>query len=207
MLSRRALPSLNDLSRSVLRTGLAILSRQKRLDGLFLVDATCGNGHDTLFLADTLAGLGARCPILAFDIQPEAIARSRQRLGPHGGGVIFYERGHETLAEVLAEYAPKPRLAAVVYNLGFLPGSDRRVTTTAERSMASLAAAAAALAGGGLMSVHAYGGHPGGSEELEAASDWFGALPARQWTTAGYALRNKEKNPETLFLAEKTADI
>ena len=95
------------------------------------------------------------------------------------------------------------RPAVVMYNLGFLPGSDKQVVTRTETTLLSLAAAVEALAPGGLLSVHAYGGHPGGLEELQAVDVWFRGLDSGAADTARYEFCNKARNPETLYLAAK----
>ena len=90
-----------------------------------------------------------------------------------------------------------------MYNLGFLPGSDKQVATRPETTLVSLAAAVAALAPGGLLSVHAYGGHPGGLEELSAVDRWFRGLESGTAAVARYEFCNKARNPEVLYLAVK----
>ena len=50
-------------------------------DGARAVDATMGNGHDAQWLCE-LVGESGR--VFAFDVQPEAVARTRQRLTDAG---------------------------------------------------------------------------------------------------------------------------
>ena len=82
-----------------------------------VVDATMGNGHDTLFLAEQV-GPGGH--VYAFDIQPEAVESTRKLLEEHGlsDRVTLLCRSHADLAE-----AVPAGVAAVVFNLGWLPGS------------------------------------------------------------------------------------
>ena len=49
--------------------------------GGLAVDATVGNGHDTLFLARRVAPRGR---VFGFDIQPAALAGARRRLAAAG---------------------------------------------------------------------------------------------------------------------------
>ena len=95
-------------------------------------------------------------------------------------------------------------LTVAITTSAFLPRSDRRIITRASCTVRSLSHAAEALAPGGALAVHAYGGHAGGREELQAVSDWFAALPRGPWSASRYSLCNKPRNPETLFLAEKS---
>ena len=193
---------------------------------LVAVDATCGNGHDTLFMAQTLRGLaGERLfswRILAFDVQAGALEKARARMAGAGfaenadnGGIDYIHDGHEHVARHLVTLeeccvkAPcsaerKPYfVVAAMYNLGFLPGSDKQVVTREETTLASLAAAVNALAPGGILAVHAYGGHPGGLKELGAADAWFRNLDSGTADVTRYEVCNKTKNPEVLFLAVK----
>lgn len=185
---------------------------------LVAVDATCGNGHDTRFLLKALAArfADAACGLFSFDVQQAALDAARGVLvdcpAPWLERVFFLLRSHAELGAALEErqraYFPseaRPRLAIVMYNLGFLPRSDKQVTTQAASTLASLEQAAASLASGGLISIHAYGGHPGGREELEAVAAWCAELPCDEWTVVRYAVCNKTRNPESLFLAWKLA--
>ena len=211
-----AVPDLIRLGRQVAREALLRCAADPALPCLAAVDGTCGNGHDTLFLAETLAEIGGKPHgVFAFDVQPAAIEAARARLGVLADGVTLLLASHARLAEELARPENRPAslagggaispppIAAAMYNLGFLPGSDKRVVSTAGDTLVSLQSAAGLLAPRGVLLVHAYGGHPGGREELEAVDAWHAALPFEQWTAAKYAMRNKARNPEALFLAER----
>lgn len=227
-----AIPDLIRLGRQAVRSALLHCAGNPALSYLAAVDGTCGNGHDTLFLAETLAEV-SRKPhgVFAFDVQPAAIEATRARLAEDGTAnrVSLLLKSHAHLAEELARPENYPsslagalvrpedeppadgdapsvvplRIAAAMYNLGFLPRSDKRTVTAAASTLASLESAAALLVPRGILAVHAYGGHPGGLEELAAVDGWHAALPFDDWTVAKYALHNKMRNPEALFLAEK----
>ncbi len=197
----RHLDDLTPLSRRVLASALAVARRTEPV--VFAVDATAGNGHDTLFLASEAGGSGT---VWAFDVQRTALASTQKRLETENpelpARVRLVHAGHERAAELLPE-AVHGRLRAVTFNLGFLPGSDRLVVTRAATTIAALGCFAAMLAVGGVISVHAYRGHDGGEEEGGAVARWFADLPWEAWRVAEYSFRNKPRNPETLFLAEK----
>lgn len=136
------------------------------------VDATAGNGHDTLFLARRAGPTGR---VLALDIQPAAVATTRARLDAagHGPACEVREADHARLAEWLpADF--RGATDAVVLNLGYLPGSDHALVTRPEGTVAALRAGLAALRPGGRLVVVAYTGHPGGEAEAEAVAA-FGA--------------------------------
>jgi tRNA A58 N-methylase Trm61 len=82
--------------------------------GSVAVDATAGNGNDTLFLAGLVGTSGL---VLAFDIQPEALEKTRAVLenAKLAARVRLFLTGHENIAACLqGNVAPPPtgRLAA-----------------------------------------------------------------------------------------------
>lgn len=214
-----AFPSLLDAARAAVGVTLAAFAASERVRNIVAVDATCGNGNDTLFLARRLRELtaaeGKEYGVLGIDVQRAALVRAASLLDAQGcrERVGLLLAGHERLSSLLQEYCGEeerngraaPAVAAVMYNLGFLPRSDKRVVTCQESTLASLQAAGVLLAPGGILAVHAYGGHEGGGEELAAVGLWCASLPYDDWLVARYAIVNKPRNPEALFLAQKRA--
>lgn len=139
-----------------------------------VIDATVGNGHDTLFLARLVGGPGK---VFGFDIQQEALDSAWQRLEEAGetAQVSLYHAGHEVMALVIPS-GYQSRVKAVMFNLGYLPGSDKMKITRESTTLAALQSALAYLAPGGRISVLAYTGHPGGREEAEAIKAWAANL-------------------------------
>ena len=136
-----------------------------------VVDATAGNGHDTLELARLVGETGR---VYAFDIQQAAIDQTRRRLSRHGllERVTLQLCGHEHLLERLAPEC-QGKIAAVMFNLGYLPGGDKQRVTRAATTVPAMEQAARCLRPGGILTVIAYPGHPGGSDELDAVTEWF----------------------------------
>jgi predicted methyltransferase len=143
--------------------------------GDIAIDATVGNGHDTLFLAQQV-GPGGK--VYGFDIQEAALDSAWQRLLAAGATaqVALYHAGHEAMAVLLPETVAG-RVKAVMFNLGYLPGGDKQRTTGASTTLAALQAALSLLAPGGVISLLAYTGHPGGREEAEQLKAWLACLP------------------------------
>lgn len=134
------------------------------------VDATAGNGHDTAFLA-SMVGRSGR--VLAFDIQPEAIASSKRKIETFAWNhVQFVLACHSTLAD----HVPPERAAAIVFNLGYLPGGDHALITASATTLIALRAAAQLLRPSGLLTIVCYPGHEGGDAESAAVIDWAQAL-------------------------------
>ncbi len=143
--------------------------------GDIAIDATVGNGHDTLFLASQV---GATGKVYGFDIQQQALDSAWQRLEQAGqtSQVSLYHAGHEVMAMLLPE-SVAGRVKAVMFNLGYLPGGDKQRTTATSTTLAALQSALSLLAPGGVISLLAYTGHSGGREEAEQVKGWAAVLP------------------------------
>ena len=104
-------------------------------EGDVVVDATMGNGADTLFLAKLVGDTGR---VYAFDVQKEALENTRARLEEAGVGerAVLLLAGHETMREHVKE-APQ----AVMFNLGWLPGAAHAVTTYTHTTLEAVNAA------------------------------------------------------------------
>ncbi len=169
--------------------------------GRIAVDATAGNGNDAVFLARLVTPGGT---VHCFDIQPQALARTRELLEREelAHAARFHEVGHERLLETIA--GDRGRIAAVVFNLGFLPGGDEAVITKPETTIAALEAAKEALAPDGAISVVCYAGHPGGGEEAARVQTWCEALDFDAWRALRYELVNKPGGAIRLFFIERS---
>lgn len=135
-----------------------------------VVDATVGNGHDTLVLAQCVGPTGT---VIGFDVQPDALDSARRRLldaGYHQARLDFDDHAK------IAEFVTIP-VRIVAFNLGYLPGGDKRITTTAASTVRALEGAAKVLLPGGMITVIAYRGHAGGEAETEAVRECLRRLP------------------------------
>lgn len=151
-------------------------------DGDIAVDATIGNGHDTLFLALTVGKTGK---VYGFDIQQDALDKTYQQLKNNHAEkqVALFHAGHETIPILLPEDSIG-KIKAIMFNLGYLPGGDKNKTTGISTTLAALEASLMLLATGGRITILAYTGHPGGWEETEAVKNWAKLLPIDLYTTS-----------------------
>ena len=131
------------------------------------VDATIGNGYDTLFLQKILSPEGK---LWGFDIQTQAIAVTHQKLSIDPR-IYLIKDSHAKLSYYLEDYQGKVDL--IIYNLGYLPHSDKRVTTLKKSTLDSIIQAIGLLRKGGVISILAYPGHPQGKEEAEAIKEFI----------------------------------
>jgi hypothetical protein len=145
------------------------------------IDATAGNGHDTAFLARAVGPTGR---VFAFDVQDHALATTAARLGQEARQVALIKAGHETMQQHVPRDAAG-RIKAILFNLGYLPGGDKQVTTRVDTTIAALDAAGALLARDGLLSVMVYRGHEAGRAEAVAVVAWANALPSG-WLATSY---------------------
>lgn len=168
---RRRVPDLSavQLCHDFLRARLA--------PGGLYIDATCGNGHDTLFLCQ-LAGEHGQ--VLGLDIQPQAVANTNTRLQNAGFGAVGRAVLHDH-ADLAALAAPGTA-DCVLFNFGWLPGAEHAVHSTAEGSLPALRSALAALKPGGVLAAVLYSGKIIGDGEKQAALTFFRSLPLTQYT-------------------------
>ena len=133
--------------------------------GDFVIDATLGNGYNTQFLAQKVGHDGG---VYAFDIQKESIEQSirlveKQQLLSR---VIFTQSCHSKMLE----HVPVTKLGkikAVIFNLGYLPGGDKKIITQPDSTLSALKQAHLCLSDDGIISLIAYRGHDGGQREYE----------------------------------------
>ena len=182
-------------------TALAqLILREVLREGDVAIDATAGNGHDTVFLAGRV-GAGGR--VLAFDVQAAALAAARARVAAAGLAerVEFFQQSHATMDA----HAASNSVAAVMFNLGYLPGQDHGVTTETAATLAGLTRAARLLKAGGLLAVVCYPGHPGGDVEAAAVQHWFAAMASQRWRVACYGPMATLRPAPFLVLGSKPA--
>jgi SAM-dependent methyltransferase len=159
------------------------------------IDATCGNGHDTLVLA-RLVGPGGR--VIAIDIQQAAIENTRRSLAAAGlddGRATLVHDCHEA---ALLRIAPAS-VAWIMFNLGYLPGGDHAVTTITRSTVAALDAAWVALRPGGVLSIACYPGHPEGAGEAAAVESWMRATAANGAARAAIYQQPFTRSPAPLL--------
>ena len=160
--------------------------------GDFVIDATMGNGHDTLFLAKLAK------QVYAFDIQEQALEKTSQRLQEAGlTNVELLLQGHETVDQFVIE------VKAAIFNLGYLPTADKSIITKPHTTIEALEKLCQMLVKGGRIAIMIYYGHEGGDIERDAVMDYISQLPQQEYTATIYRTLNQINNPPFLVMIEK----
>ena len=165
------------------------------------VDATMGNGHDTLALCEAVGDSGR---VYAFDVQEQAIEETAKRLREHGmlGRATLILAGHERMAE----YVEGP-VKAVVFNLGWLPGGDHEVTTRWETTSRAVTKALELLMPMGVLVICAYPGHEEGEREKRELTHCLSGLSNRQYNVLHQRFLNAAAGaPECYVIQKLSAD-
>ncbi len=188
---------------TAVRWSHALLAPRLR-QGDAVVDATAGNGHDTVFLAQRVLPGGR---VFAFDVQEAAIGRTRERLSGRGlESVTLIHAGHQEIENRLPSEL-KGGIRAFMFNLGWLPGSDKACITRTRTTLEALNAAIDWLAEGGLITVVCYPGHAGGDAETLAVEEWAARLRSDAFEAQKIAFLNFDGAPPRCVVVRKRARL
>lgn len=125
-----------------------------------VIDATVGNGYDTCFLIDKIP----KGYLFGFDIQKEAIKKTNKLLKEHSyNNYTLYNTSHEKIYEVLKNY--KNKVSLVIFNLGYLPGSNKKIKTNYKSTIRAIKESLKLLNKKGHIVITIYPGHKEGKLE------------------------------------------
>lgn len=163
--------------------------REQVAPGAFCIDATAGRGRDTLFLC-RLVGEGGR--VLALDVQGQAVEATRALLAQEGvTNAAIVQDGHQHLSA----YAAPGSVDAIVFNLGWLPGGDHSIRTTADTTVPALEQSLRLLKPGGVLSLCLYYGGVSGYEERDRVLDWLSRVDQQEYTVLVSQFVNRTGDP------------
>ncbi|HPE85071.1 MAG TPA: class I SAM-dependent methyltransferase [Chlamydiales bacterium] len=129
------------------------------------------------------------------DIQPAAIETTRLKVP----SAEMYLGCHSQLPEE----AFKPNLKLITYNLGYLPGGDKTLTTKLDTTLESLKKALDLMPVGAAVSITFYPGHNEGLNEMEKITPFIKDLNSKSFTVSTHEWINRNKAP-VLSLILKT---
>ncbi|XP_011095715.1 uncharacterized protein LOC105175089 [Sesamum indicum] len=173
--------------------------------GDLVIDATCGNGYDTLAMLRLIADDTRRGRVYAMDLQKDALESTSSLLDCSVSAderelIELYAMCHTKMEDIVPA---GNAVRLVAFNLGYLPGGDKRIKTESETTLLALEAAKRILAPGGLISVLAYVGHSGGWEEFEIVQSFGAGLPIDNWVCCKLQMLNRPLAPVLLLLSKK----
>ena len=166
-------------------------------EGDVAVDFTMGNGHDTAFLSKTV---GENGHVYAFDVQSQALDSTKMLLANEGcpeNYTLVLDSHHK-----VKEYVSTP-IRAGMFNLGYLPGSDKSVTTMRETTMPAIEAAVDLLDHGGVLTVAVYPGHAEGDAEGKMLDEYFATLDRKKICCTQIRILNSPTSPFFIIIENK----
>ena len=169
--------------------------------GDIAVDGTVGNGYDTQFLAEVV---GENGKVYGFDIQADAIAATTARLEQHQflDRVVLFQTGHEAVADRIPK-EDYPKIKAAIFNLGYLPGSDKSITTNAATTIAAVNSLLEIMAPEGIIILVIYHGHPQGAIERDELLAYCQNFDQKKAHVLQYQFINQQNNPPFILAIEK----
>lgn len=189
----RILPFSKTLLRSVLQAGD------------IAIDATVGNGRDTVFLAEQVGRSGK---VFGFDIQKEAIENTKARLKEKNllDRVQLFQTSHANMLETI----PKDvygKVKAAVFNLGYLPGGDKSIVTKAPSTIAAIEHLLQILTVGGLIVIVVYHGHEEGKRERDELLAYVTKIEQSKADVLRYEFINQKNHPPFIIAIEKNSQL
>jgi Putative rRNA methylase len=185
------------------------LITNKVKSGDIAIDATVGNGHDTQFLLELVSAKGK---VFGFDIQQAAIESALaidftcSNSSPEEATALTPLTLIQASHAKMGDYIPSSyhgKISAVMFNLGYLPGGDKRIITQADSTLVALSCACQLLSASGIITVLAYPNHEGGEVETEQVKNWCLNLDPGQYQAKQF--ENHPENPSApkLFVVSK----
>ncbi|ACJ32804.1 SAM-dependent methyltransferase [Anoxybacillus flavithermus WK1] len=170
-------------------------------EGDIVVDATIGNGHDTLYLAERVGQSGH---VFGFDIQAQAIENTTKRLHEHHmeTRVTLVQASHAEIdAHIPPEY--KGRITGAMFNLGYLPGGDKQIVTKPNSTIAAIEQLLDIMAPEGIIVLVIYHGHPEGAIERDALLQYVRTIDQQRAHVVRYEFINQINQPPFIVAIEK----
>lgn len=165
-----------------------------------VIDATMGNGYDTLYLAKLVGNTGK---VYAFDVQEEALKSTKKKVERDNLQcyVELILDGHENIDKYVKE-----EVSCVLFNLGYLPRAKHNIITKPETTLQALEKSLNLLKPNGVISVAIYTGHEGGMDEKNEVCQYLNNLDQNYYNVLHMNFTNQVNNPPELILVEKKGE-
>lgn len=161
------------------------------------VDFTMGNGHDTEFISKAVGESGH---VYAFDIQQQAIDSTSKLLSGSGcpSNYTLILDSHANVKNYVSS-----KICAGVFNLGYLPGGNKAITTMRTSTIPAVDAAVELLDDDGIVLIAIYPGHNEGKLEGELLSEHFCGLDRHMYCVSRFQLLNSPTSPYFISVEKK----
>ena len=165
--------------------------------GEVAVDFTMGNGHDTEFLSKTV---GENGHVYAFDVQQMALdstAKNLKEAGCPDNYTLILDSHHN-----VKKYVDVP-IKAGMFNLGYLPGSDKSVTTMRSTTLPAIEAAISLMDKDAIILVAVYPGHAEGEAEGKLICEYLSSLSRYKVCATRINILNSPTSPFFIIIENK----
>ena len=166
-------------------------------EGDIAVDFTMGNGHDTEFLSKTVGESGH---VYAFDIQAAALVSTSENLKKAGcpeNYTLIHDSHHN-----VKNYVEGP-IKAGMFNLGYLPGSDKTVTTMRKTTLPAIEAAISLMDRDAIILIAVYPGHAEGEAEGREICEYLSTLSRYKVCATRINILNSPTSPFFIIIENK----
>ncbi|WP_407271942.1 class I SAM-dependent methyltransferase [Radiobacillus sp. PE A8.2] len=168
--------------------------------GETVIDGTCGNGNDTIFLSKIVGEDGR---VLAFDIQQQAVESTTNRMHAEAiTNVDVFQEDHQYIEKYITP-ALEGKIGGAIFNLGYLPRSEKTIITKPDSTIKAVDRIAASLKTCGIIVLVVYYGHPGGELEKEAILEHLHEYDQKHFNVLRYQFVNQKNNPPFVLAIEK----
>lgn len=162
-----------------------------------VIDATCGNGHDTLFLAQHVT----KGTIYAFDIQQQAIEATKDKVKTFSNVNLIHD-SHINVKNYVAD-AHKGHIDAAIFNLGYLPKGDKQIVTQPHSTILAIKRIFEMLTPEGIIVLVIYPGHDEGKIERDEVLNYLTTLDQQIAHVLQYQYINQQNDPPFICAIEK----
>ncbi|MCI8589213.1 MAG: methyltransferase [Clostridiales bacterium] len=166
--------------------------------GGVVCDFTMGNGHDTAWLSKAV---GEQGKVYAFDVQQAAIESTKITLAKEGAfpNCVLIHDSHANALQYVHE-----KICAGVFNLGYLPGSDKKITTKRESTLTAVTTAVSMLDNDGIVFIAVYPGHEEGRLEGQLLEKTLSAkYDRKEYCVSSFKIINSPDSPYFLIIEKK----
>ena len=166
-------------------------------DESIVIDATCGNGHDTLFLAQQVPN----GKVYAFDIQQQAIENTTAKIKDYDNVKLIHDSHANAQAYIPNSY--HGHVDAAIFNLGYLPKGDKQIVTQPASTISAIERIFFFFSTEGIIILFIYPGHDEGKIERDQVLTSLTSIYLQVAHVLQYQFINQQNDPPFICAIEK----